>query len=78
MFREAIRSNEFEVVFDLVHKYDFSLKALLPHIIGSVMESIEADPYYMELKLHLIHKFFNDLPASDCLRMLEILEALFK
>lgn len=59
LIREAIKSNDYEPIVDLVQKYDFTLKALLPHFIGNIIESIKVDPYYMELKLYLINIFFD-------------------
>ncbi len=52
--KETIDSAEFENFFELKKKYDITLKILSPHFIGTFIDNVLEDPYYLEIKLYMI------------------------
>ena len=77
LIRESIRSCDYEHIFNLKHKYDFTLKRLAPLFIDIFIDSLLNEPYYLEIKLHLLDCYIDTLTADKALRILQTFHDLF-
>ena len=78
VIRESIRICDYEHIFNLKNKYDFTLKRLSPLFIDFIIDSLLSEPYYFEIKLYLLDCYLDTLTADKALRVLQVFHDLFE
>ena len=61
---EAIKAEKFDLIDQLMSKYDYTLKVVSAHFIGYVIDSLIWSPYFLEFKLQLIYYFLQVLHSN--------------
>lgn len=58
-FKEAVTSRQFFIALNLYKSYDYILLAKYRDHVPALIEVIDNDPYFMEIKLILLDKFLQ-------------------
>ena len=71
VIKESLNNCDFEIIFRLKAKYDFTLGLICPYIVDSMIDSLTKEPYYMELKLHLIDDFMPSITSANAFKLVD-------
>lgn len=55
-FKEALRSNQFTVALKVRYHHDLVLDEFLAQVNTALIESIQSDPFFMEVKLNMVEQ----------------------
>ena len=67
---EAIKAEKFDLIDQLMSKYDYTLKVVSAHFIGYVIDSLIWSPYFLEFKLQLIYYFLQHINENQAFKLL--------
>jgi hypothetical protein len=63
-----------EITVNLWDTYKETFNTSDPDLIEAVLESFERSPFYLELKLYILHHFIDDFEYNEIDRLLKVFE----
>ncbi len=76
MIEVALNTSDFEQIFKLKSRYDFTMDMLSPHYQDMIIECLVQEPHYAEIKLQLLIDVLGRMPADKVQKVLDTFDEI--